>query len=97
MEAGKLTSLQHLEQGFSCTCKELHDMVDAGWRRFWKKRGFDSPPELYAEDNWFGRKLNEKKSAKEDKQKEAERTKGIQKAGREFSRKQGLRKVRKKA
>lgn len=73
-------------------------MVDAGWRRFWKKRGFDPPPELYSdEDSWFGKKLREKKSLKESKQKEAERVQGIQRAGREFLKGQGLRKVRKKA
>ena len=69
-------------------------MVDAGWRRFWKKRGFDPPPELYSdEDSWFGKKLREKKSFKENKQKEAERAAGIQKARREFLKGQSLRKV----
>jgi hypothetical protein len=78
---------------FSGTCTQLIKDIDEGWRYFWKKRGFDPPPELYSDRNdWFGReeKLNEKESAEKSKQKEAERIQGIQRAGREFLKGQGL-------
>tara|TARA_Y100000289_G_C3911079_1_gene144704 strand:+ start:391 stop:681 length:291 start_codon:yes stop_codon:yes gene_type:complete len=77
---------------FSGTCAQLIKDIDTGWRYFWKKRGFDPPPELYSDRNdWFGREgINEKNSAKKSKQKEAERVQGIQKAGRDFLKGQGL-------
>lgn len=78
---------------FSGTCIQLHKEVDRGWRRFWKKRGFDTPPDLYSNmDMWFGRaeklSYHEKVALKEGQQKKAERDAGIQKADREFFRKQ---------
>ena len=78
---------------FSGTCAQLIKDIDEGWRYFWKKRGFDPPPELYSDaDKWFGKKgLNsEKESTKESKQKEAERVQGVQRARREFLKGQGL-------
>lgn len=74
---------------FSGTCRQLIDDVDKGWKYFWKKRGYDPPPDLYSEaDKWFGKaeklSYSEKVAFKENKQKETERAAGIQKADREF-------------
>ena len=76
---------------FAGSCAELIKEVDQGWRRFWKKRGFDPPPDLH-KDTWFGREgiKYEKNSAAESKRKEAERIRGIQKAREEFLKGQGL-------
>ena len=85
---------------FSGTCAQLIKDIDAGWRYFWKKRGFDPPPDHWGSDSnfWFGGEgINEKKPAKESKQKETERIQGIQRARREFLKGQGLSEVRKKA
>ena len=74
---------------FSGTCRQLHEEVDRGWRYFWKKRGYDPPPDIYSEaDRWFGKasklSYSEKVALTTNKQKEAERAAGIQKADREF-------------
>ena len=74
---------------FSGTCRQLIEDIDRGWRYFWKKRGVDPPPDCYSEaDRWFGKtsklSYSEKVSLTQNKQKEAERTAGIQKADREF-------------
>lgn len=86
---------------FSGTCAQLIKDIDEGWRYFWKKRGYDPPPDHWGNDSsfWFGREgvNSEKKSAEESKQKEAERVQGVQRARREFLKGQGLREVRKKA
>lgn len=66
---------------------ELIKAIDEGWRYFWKQRGYDHPPSADLNTFTFG---NEKNKAKVSKQKKTERTKGIQKAGREFSEGQGL-------
>tara|TARA_B100000035_G_scaffold129236_2_gene109878 strand:- start:72 stop:362 length:291 start_codon:yes stop_codon:yes gene_type:complete len=86
---GAIDSTAPAEGILGCNLTELHKEVDAGWRRFWKKRGFDPPPELYSDkDMWFGRasKLSnyEKVTTEESQQKEAERAAGIQRADFEF-------------
>lgn len=86
-ESGAIDSTVQTEGILSCNLSELHKEVDAGWRRFWKKRGFDSPPELYSDkEMWFGNgfSFNEKVTYKESQQKKAERATGIQKANRDF-------------
>lgn len=77
---------------FSGTCAQLIKDVDEGWRYFWKNRGYDTPPEFGDRGLWFGGNgiNDEKKPAKESKQKKTERVQGIQKARREFLEGQGL-------
>lgn len=66
---------------------DLIKAIDEGWRYFWKKRGYSEPPSIDSDTFIFGHEKNRNKT---NKQKEAERAKGIQKAGREFLKGQGL-------
>lgn len=56
----------------SGTMLQLQEDIDRGWRYFWKKRGFDPPPDLYGENNWFAMKnrrdeANKNKASKRQK------------------------------
>lgn len=73
--------------GISHCMRELSEEIDRGWRYFWRKRGYAEPPPL-SDDQFMFR--NEKNALKKNKQKEAERISGIQKAWREFLGKQIL-------
>ena len=86
-ESGAIDSTVQTEGILNCNLRELQNEIDAGWRRFWKKRGFDPPPELYSDkEMWFGNgfSCNEEVTPEESQQKETERAAGIQKANREF-------------
>ncbi len=69
MERGLYESLRATSDAegiLSGSMLKLQEDVDRGWRYFWKKRGFDPPPDLYGENNWFAMK-NRKHEAKQDK------------------------------
>lgn len=66
---------------------DLIKAVDEGWRYFWRQRGYSEPPNIDSDTFIFG---HEKNRDTTNKQKEAERAKGIQKAREEFLKGQGL-------
>lgn len=69
------------------TNAELIKAIDEGWRYFWRQRGYSEPPTMDSDTFLFG---DEKNRDTTNKQKEAERARGIQKARGEFLKGQGL-------
>lgn len=73
MERGLYESLRATSDAegiVSGSMLQLQEDIDRGWRYFWKGRGFDPPPDLYGDNNWFAMK-NRRHEA--DKNKTSER------------------------